>query len=166
MTIPVLVRVAGKRWRARGALSLVLWTLGSCSDPAGEATGILPVPDLASDWLGDYRGFGQGTIDGQPAFVTNVELSIAYDSGDQISPDCTGCVTVTLDDDFLLSNVAVDHRTDLSLSYRDGVVLYTLLLHRPILGVDNTNLLEAYLTIGNHDAPSPIVELEYLLERP
>ncbi|MDH3224824.1 MAG: hypothetical protein OEO23_13980 [Gemmatimonadota bacterium] len=75
-------------------------------------------------------------------------------------------MTVTLDDAFFLPNVVIDHATDLSLSYRDGVVLYTLLLHRPLLGVDSTKLLEARLTIANHDAPSPIVDLEFFLERP
>ena len=151
------------RW---GALWLIPFALGSCSDAVAEPKGILQIPDLASDWLGDYRGIGQGTVDGQPAFLSKAELSIAYDSGEHVSPDCEGCVTVTLDDAFFLSNVVVDHRSDLSLSYRDGVVLYTLLLHRPLLGVDSTKLLEAHLTIGNHDAPVPIVDLEFVLERP
>ena len=160
------LRISANRWRRWGSVGLAWCALGSCSDATTAPTASLQVPDLASDWLGDYLGTGQGTVDGQPAFVAEAELTIWYDAGEYASPGCGGCVTVTLDDAFFLPNVVIDHATDLSLSYRDGVVLYTLLLHRPLLGVDSTKLLEARLTIANHDAPSPIVDLEFFLERP
>ncbi len=155
-----------RTWLGLGGVWLAWFALGSCSDAVTVPEASLHVPDLASDWLGDYLGTGQGTVDGQPAFVAEAELTIGYDADENASPDCPGCVTVRLDDAFFLPNVVIDHTTDLSLSYRDGVVLYTLLLHRPLLGVDGTKLLEARLTIGNHDAPSPIVDLEFVLERP
>lgn len=160
------LRTTGNRWRRWSGVGLAWCALGSCSDLVSVPKGSLPVPDLASDWLGDYLGTGQGMVDGQPAFIAEAELTIGYDAGENVSPGCPGCVTVRLDDDFFLPNVVVDHTTDLSLSYRDGVVLYTLLMHRPLLGVESTKLLEARLTIGNHDAPSPIVDLEFFLERP
>ena len=62
-------------------------------------------------------------------------------------------------------NVSVPSRTELDLSYRDGVVLYRLRLVRSLLGV-NPNLVEARLTIGNWDAPTPIVDMQYALLRP
>jgi hypothetical protein len=62
-------------------------------------------------------------------------------------------------------NVSVQSRTELDLSYRDGVVLYRLRLARSPLGA-NPNVVLARLTIGNADAPTPIVDMEYVLQRP
>jgi hypothetical protein len=44
-------------------------------------------------------------------------------------------------------------------------VLYRLRLARFHLGAD-PNIVEARLTIGNADAPFPIVDMEYVLRRP
>ena len=145
-------------------LVLGLVTGFACSEgPTGS--GLLQVPEFAEDWIGEYRGVGQGSVDGQPATEPDAMLLIAFDSEQDRVPSCQGCVTVRLDDSFSLVNVSVQSRTDLDLSYRDGVVLYRLQLARSPLGA-YPNLVQARLTIGNADAPTPIVDMEYVLRRP
>ncbi len=145
-------------------LGLALAAGFACSE-GPTASGLLPVPDFAADWIGDYEGDGQGTIDGRPATEPGAMLYVALDSEQDRLPSCPRCVTVRLDDSFSLVNVSVQSRTELDLSYRDGVVLYRLRLVRSQLGV-NPDLVEARLTIGNADAPTPIVDMQYALQRP
>lgn len=165
--VPALRGRGARLKRIALAMALVTATAAlSCSEQSTEPVAQLQELDPAGDWVAEYRGTGQGHIDGQPAFISNAVLTIAFDAVDDASSECPNCITVQLDDFFFLTNVAVESFTDLDLSYRDGVVLRTLLLHRPLLGVEKTNLLEVSLTVGNFDAPAPIVELEYLLERP
>jgi hypothetical protein len=143
---------------------LALVTGVACSEgPTGS--GLLQEPGFAADWIGDYQGGGQGSIDGQPATESDAMLHIGFDAEPDRVPSCQGCVTVRLDDSFSMVNVSVQSRTELDLSYRDGVVLYRLRLARSPLGA-NPNVVLARLTIGNADAPTPIVDMEYVLQRP
>ena len=152
--------------RAALRLMLALSLVVACSDESTDPGGILRPLDAASDWIGEYRGNGAGVIDGEATVVTDAVLTIELDAVEIRLPGCPLCVTVRLDDDFLLANVAVESLTELDLAYREGVVLRTLRLERALLGLEALNQVEARLTIGNADAPSPIVDLTYLLERP
>ena len=154
-----------RRRRAHSPTLVLALVAGAACSEGPTASGLLQVPDFAADWVGDYQGSGQGTIDGRPAEEVNARLHIAFDAEQDRTPSCQGCVTVRLDDSFSLVNVSVQSRTELDLSYRDGVVLYRLRLARSLLGV-NPNLVEARLTIGNWDAPTPIVDMQYALLRP
>lgn len=125
----------------------------------------LPLLDPAADWVGEYRGSGQGVADGDSVVIQDAVITMSFDADDVKLADCSNCVTVALDDVFFLANVSVDNLTTLDLAYRDGPVRYTLELRRFTLGVDHPNVLRARATYGNDGVPTPIFDVEYTLER-
>ena len=145
---------------------VVLVSLTGCDGATAPVEGPeLGLLDPAIDWIGEYTGSGQGTVDGSAAVILDAVITVALDPDDVKLADCTNCVTVTLDDVFLLSNVRIDNLTAVDLTYLDGKVRYTLELRRFTLGNDHPNLLRARATFGNEGATAPIFDVEYVLER-
>ena len=153
--------------RALGVLGAGFLAAGfGCSEPAAVVQGAdLPLLDPAADWVGVYRGSGQGTLEGLPVVVQDAVVTVVFDADDVKIPQCPNCVTVTLDDIFHLANVRVDNLTGMDLTYLDGAVRHTLELRRFTLGIDNPNVLRARATYGNDGVATPILDIEYTLER-
>jgi len=125
----------------------------------------LPLLDPAADWVGEYRGSGQGTLEGVPVVIQDAVITMSFDAADVKLPGCSNCLTVALDDIFFLTNVRVDNLTALDLTYLDGRARYTLELRRFTLGIDHPNVLRARATYGNDGVAVPIFDVEYTLER-
>ena len=156
-------------WIVPSARLGVAWLVVSVAGCSGSADAVqgpaLPLLDPAADWVGEYRGSGQGTADGLSVVIQDAVITMSFDDADVKLADCPNCVTVTLDDIFFLPNVPVDNLTALDLAYVDGPVRYTLELRRLTLGVDHPNVLRARATYGNDGVPTPIFDVEYTLER-
>lgn len=129
-------------------LLLVAGVPSACAEGSRTAPELelLPAPDPALSWIGDWVGSGSGEAVGMPWEQTGLVLEVRLDAPPVTLPECPYCLTVTLDDTlFAGMNLPAPSPVELHLtSEKDGVVR-TLDGFRYSGGGGTANVLEATL---------------------
>ncbi len=149
--------------------TLPLLLVGACGAPDSGPAGPPPItptpPPIAQDWIGVYGGSLIGQYEGADLHEAAVRLDISFDAAPD--PQCPACVTVRLDDYFLLAGQRIDQPTQATFSYWDGTRMRTLELGKFSAGGASGNVLQGTLTVvdtaGGQSART--LEAELLVER-
>lgn len=122
-------------------------------------------PPFTVDWVGQYTGQADGTLDGASTTSLPVTILIRFDQ--QAAADCTGCITIQFGEHFDRSGLLPQALTSGAWTYEDGDTFRSLRMEKFSVGGTPGTVFIGVVTVGNapFGGPSPVVSLSFVVER-